>query len=89
MKAFIADVIDELVKRCDEAQAQMEESPGDSFTSGRALAYQEIEEIVKNRMDIYRISNTDGKPQFTVETRSDQNKLFAAAVKASYQKGAK
>jgi hypothetical protein len=40
-------------------------------------------------MDIYRISTSDGKPQFTVETRSDQNKLFAAAVKASYQKGAR
>ncbi len=61
MKAFIADVVDELIKRCDEAQAQMEESPDDSFTSGRALAYQEIEEIVKNRMDIYRISDDESK----------------------------
>lgn len=40
-------------------------------------------------MHIYRVSNTDGKPQFSVETRNDQNKLFAEAIRANYQKQAK
>jgi len=37
-------------------------------------------------MSIYRISSTDGKPEFSVRTRSDQNALFVQAVKESYQK---
>ncbi len=61
LKAFIADVVDELVKRSDEAQAEMQESPDDSFTSGRALAYQEIEEIVKTRLDVYHIQDEDSQ----------------------------
>lgn len=40
-------------------------------------------------MHIYRISPEDGKPQFDVPKRSDQNSLFAQAIKASYQKKAK
>lgn len=40
-------------------------------------------------MHIYRVSVTDGKPLFSVETRNDQNKLFAEAIRASYQKQAK
>ena len=40
-------------------------------------------------MKIYRISATDGKPQFSVQERSDQNKLFADAIRASYKQGAK
>jgi hypothetical protein len=41
-----------------------------------------------NPMHIYRVSAIDGKPQFSVEERNDQNKLFADAIKASYQKKA-
>lgn len=37
---------------------------------------------------IYRVSPADGKPQFSVEERNDQNKLFADAIKASYQRKA-
>lgn len=40
-------------------------------------------------MHIYRVSVTDGKPLFSVETRNDQNKLFAEAIRASYQRQAK
>lgn len=40
-------------------------------------------------MHIYRISPVDGKPEFSVSTRSDQNALFVESVKASYQKKAK
>lgn len=37
-------------------------------------------------MNIYRISKEDGKPAFSVPERTDQNKLFAEAIKAAYQK---
>lgn len=40
-------------------------------------------------MHIWRISPNDGKPVFSVPVRNDQNKLFAEAIKASYQKAAK
>lgn len=39
-------------------------------------------------MHIYRISPSDGKPLFSVPTRSDQNALFVEAVKANYKKSA-
>lgn len=40
-------------------------------------------------MHIYRVSPEDGKPQFSVPTRNDQNKLFADGIKAAYSKHAK
>ena len=40
-------------------------------------------------MEIWRVSEKDGKPLFSVPIRSDQNKLFADAVRANYQKSAK
>lgn len=40
-------------------------------------------------MHIYRISESDGKPLFSVAERSDQNKLFVESVKANYQRQAK
>lgn len=40
-------------------------------------------------MHIYRISNEDGKPQFSVAERTDQNKLFVEEIRKSYQKNAK
>ena len=41
-----------------------------------------------NPMHVFRISPDDGKPMFSVPERSDQNKLFAEAVKAAYMKKA-
>ncbi len=40
-------------------------------------------------MHIWRVSEADGKPQFSVPERKDQNKLFADGIRASYQKAAK
>lgn len=40
-------------------------------------------------MHLYRVSHDDGKPEFSVKTRNDQNKLFAEAIKASYAQKAK
>ena len=34
---------------------------------------------------VYRISEEDGKPQFSVPERHDQNKLVAEAIRAAYQ----
>lgn len=34
----------------------------------------------------YRISDDDGKPQFSVPVRNDQNKLFVEAIQAAYNK---
>ena len=34
---------------------------------------------------VYRISEEDGKPKFSVPERHDQNKLFAEAIRAAYQ----
>jgi hypothetical protein len=42
-----------------------------------------------NPMHIFRVSESDGKPQFSVPVRDDQNKLFADAIKATYAKAAK
>ena len=40
-------------------------------------------------MHIWRVSDADGKPQFSVPERKDQNKLFADGIRASYKKSAK
>lgn len=40
-------------------------------------------------MHIWRISENDGKPLFSVPERSDQNKLFANSVKEGYKNNAK
>lgn len=37
-------------------------------------------------MQIFRVSESDGKPVFSVPTRFDQNKLFVESVKASMKK---
>ena len=40
-------------------------------------------------MHIWRISEEDGKPLFSVPVRNDQNKLFVEGIKANYKKSAK
>lgn len=40
-------------------------------------------------MHIWRVSEEDGKPVFSVPLRADQNKLFADEVRKSYQRAAK
>lgn len=42
-----------------------------------------------NPMHIWRVSEQDGKPLFSVPERTDQNKLFVEAIKASYRNSAK
>lgn len=40
-------------------------------------------------MHIYRISSEDGKPQFSVTERTDQNSLFVEQIKENYKRMAK
>ena len=40
-------------------------------------------------MHIWRISEEDGKPLFSVPLRNDQNKLLVEGIKANYKKSAK
>lgn len=39
-----------------------------------------------NPEHIYRISEVDGRPKFSIPERTDQNKLFKEAIQAAYQK---
>lgn len=55
MKFFIADFFEEISKRKKEADADMKKDGSDLFVSGRALAYNEILEILQNRLDVYGI----------------------------------
>ena len=47
---------------------------------------QESPAYTTSPMHIYRISEEDGKPIFSVPERNDQNKVFAEAIKAAYNK---
>lgn len=55
MEFFIADFFEEISKRKKEADADMKKDGSDLFVSGRALAYNEILEILQNRLDVYGI----------------------------------
>ena len=55
-ECFMADVFDEIQKRYIESQKDMSKNQNDLFISGRALAYTEIYEIIKNQMDIYGVT---------------------------------
>ena len=59
MEAFIYDIINVIQERYEEAQNEFNENKGDAFISGRSLAYQEVFEIIKNRIDIYDINIDD------------------------------
>lgn len=50
-KEWIYNEIFRTIKeRCDEAQKESNESKGDAFKEGRALAYWEMNEIIKDRL---------------------------------------
>lgn len=97
------DVQNEVSKRLDVLLGAQNHGPNTNATNANLLKYtlcfvavldwyinnQESPAYQTDPMDIYRISEADGKPQFTIKERNDQNKLFAEAIKANYQKGAK
>jgi hypothetical protein len=57
LKAFISDIVTEINNRYSESQEEMKNNHNDLFISGRSLAYQEVYEIIKNRLDIYDITD--------------------------------
>lgn len=57
LEAFVADVYTEIKERYEESQNEMKEKKGDSFVSGRALAFNEAFEIIKNRLSVYDIKD--------------------------------
>lgn len=59
LKFFITDTIATILERYEEAEQESKDSPEDSFKSGRALAYQEVKEIIENRLAIYEITEKD------------------------------
>jgi len=59
LKFFIADTMAEILERYEEADQESKDSPKDLFKSGRALAYQEMKEIIDNRLAIYEITEKD------------------------------
>lgn len=55
LENFISDVVGTMSERHDESQKEMLENPKDLFNSGRALAYQEIYEIIESRLKTYGV----------------------------------
>lgn len=97
------DIQNEVSKRIDVLLGAQNKTATTSATNANLLKYTlcfiavldwyinnpESPAYTTDPMHIYRISPADGKPLFSVPTRTDQNKLFADAIKASYQKKAK
>lgn len=97
------DIQNEVSKRIDVLLGAQNKTATTSATNANLLKYTlcfiavldwyinnpESPAYTTDPMHIYRISPVDGKPQFSAPTRTDQNKLFADAIKASYQKKAK
>ncbi|MEE5993247.1 MAG: hypothetical protein V3G42_08400 [Oscillospiraceae bacterium] len=59
MKFFITDTIATTLERYEEAEQESKDFPEDLFKSGKALAYQEVKEIIENRLAIYEITEKD------------------------------
>ena len=56
LENFISDVVATMNERHDESQKEMLENPKDLFNSGRALAYQEIYDIIESRLKTYGVT---------------------------------
>ena len=55
LQVFISDVITEITQKRDEAQQEMKNHSDDSFASGRALALEEVFELIQTRMKVYDV----------------------------------
>ena len=94
------DISNEVSKRLDVLLGAHNTGPNTNATNANLLKYtlcvlavldwwinnQESPAYLTSPMHIYRISEEDGKPIFSVPERSDQNKVFAEAIKAAYNK---
>ena len=94
------DISNEVSKRLDVLLGAHNTGPNTNATNANLLKYtlcvlavldwwinnQESPAYLTSPMHIYRISEEDGKPIFSVPERNDQNKVFAEAIKAAYNK---
>lgn len=55
IQTFISDVISEINQKHKESQTEMQKNPNDSFVCGRALAFEEMIELIQTRMKVYEI----------------------------------
>lgn len=92
------DIPNEVSKRLDVLLGGQNHSPSTHATNANLLKYTlcfiaVLDWWINNPdspaygtdpMHVFRVSPEDGKPLFSVPERSDQNKLFADAVKAAY-----
>lgn len=97
------DIPNEVSKRLDVLLGAQNKTANTNATNANLLKYTlcfiavldwfinnpESPAYTTDPMHIWRVNPGDGKPQFSVSERSDQNKLFADAIKQSYQKAAK
>lgn len=96
------DITNEVSKRLDVLLGAQNRSSSTNATNANLLKYTlcfvsvldwwmnnpDSPAYTTDPMDIFRVSREDGKPQFSVPERSDQNKLFADSIKAAYMKKA-
>lgn len=97
------DIPNEVSKRLDVLLGAQNKTANTSATNANILKYTlcfiavldwwinnpDSPAYTTDPMNIWRVNDADGKPQFSVTERNDQNKLFAEAIRASYQKSAK
>ena len=58
-KALLDYIMDVLIPRFIEAKSEMVKNPDNAFNCGRAEAYYEILDAIKNRIDIYGYNPDD------------------------------
>lgn len=94
------DLPNEISKRLDVLLGAQNTTDTTNATNANLLKYtlcifsvldwwinnQESPAYTTDPMNVYRVSTEDGKPAFSTFLRSDQNKLFADAIKAAYAK---
>ena len=94
------DIPNEVSKRLDVLLGAQNKSANTNATNANLLKYTlcvisvldwwinnpESPAYTTSPKHIYRINPEDGKPQFSVQERKDQNKLFADQIRAAYQK---
>ncbi|MDE5898060.1 MAG: hypothetical protein K2H09_02175, partial [Treponemataceae bacterium] len=94
------DVPNEISKRLDVILGGQKKSQPANATNANLLKYTlciisvldwwinnpESPAYAMSPKNIYRVSAEDGKPQFSVPLRNDQNKLFVERIRAACQK---
>lgn len=59
LQVFISDVVSEITQKKNESQQAMDDNSSDDFVIGRALAYEEVYELIQARISVYGITLND------------------------------